>query len=202
MSLARLARPLRIDRCARLAALALLFALPVLTLLPGCAATIDGKSGGQVDALAVFARLKTLAGSYQVAIEGMPAPTEVSYETVSGGHALLERLNVGAPEEMVSIYFLEGTELAMVHYCGIGNRPHLRLDRTQSTSDRLVFTFDPTTTGIEAAHDAHIHGAVFKFVDADTIDVEWDFWDAGASQHKKVFPLRRRAGSFTPPAGS
>ena len=196
MSIARLAS------LARPAALLRAAALCAVSLLPSCAATIDGNSGGQVDALAVCARLKTLAGSYQVAIEGMPAPTEVSYETVSGGHALLERLNVGAPEEMVSIYFLEGTELSMVHYCGIGNRPHLRLDRTQSTIDRLVFAFDPTTTGIEAAHDAHIHGALFKFVDADTIDVEWDFWDAGASQHKKVFPLRRRAGSFTPPAGS
>lgn len=202
MLLARFARSLRLAAPCRAASLALLLGLPAAALLPGCAATIDGETGGQVDALAVFARLKTLAGSYQVAIEGMPAPTEVSYESVSGGHALLERLNVGAPEEMVSIYFLEGTELVMVHYCGIGNRPHLRLDRTQSTIDRLVFTYDSTTTGIEAHHDAHIHGAIFKFVDADTIDVEWDFWDAGTSQHKKVFPLRRRAGSFTPPAGS
>ncbi len=175
-------------------------ALAALALLPACRATIDGKTDGQVDALAAFARLKGLAGDYQVTIDGMPAPTTVSYESVSGGHALLERLNVGAPEEMVSLYFLEGRDLAMVHYCGIGNRPHLRLDRTQSTIDRMVFVYDPTTTGIEAAHDPHIHGAIFKFVDADTIDVEWEFFANGASQNKKVFPLRRSAGSYTPPA--
>lgn len=173
-----------------------------LAALAGCASSIDGTTGGNVDAQSAFARIKALAGVYQVQVEGAEGPLTVSYETVSGGHAVLERLAAGTADEMVSIYFLEERDLVMTHYCGIGNRPHLRLDRRVSTIDDLVFDFDPATTGIEENNDPHIHGARFRFAEAGAVDVEWDFWQQGASDHKKLFPLRREPGSFTPLAGS
>lgn len=169
----------------------------VLTACQGV--SIDGATNG-LDSHAAFERLKTLAGTYDVAFPDMVEHTGVIWDNVSAGHAIVETLNAGTPYEMVSVYYLDGEDLALTHYCAIGNRPHMRLDRARSTRDEWFFEFDPATSGIDAGSDAHIHCAHFKFLSPTAVDVEWAFWDKGAEQHKKVFQLRKEPGKFT--AGS
>lgn len=160
-----------------------------------CHATIDGATNG-IDAGACFARLQTMAGSYEVDFEGQSEPSKVIWDNVSGGHAISEKLNAGTPHEMVSLYFLEGENLVVTHYCAIGNRPTLRLDRARSTRDEWFFDYDPATTGIDPKSDAHIHAAHFKWLDGGSLDAEWVFWMDGAEQHRKVFQLRKEPGKF------
>jgi hypothetical protein len=159
--------------------------------LTACQATVDGESGG-FDAARAYARLTTMAGAYEVEFPGEPERSKVIWENVSGGHAVMEKLNVGTPHEMVSLYYLEGEELALTHYCAAGNRPLLRLDRARSTRDELFFVFDPATTGIDPRTDGHIHAARFQWLDADSVDVTWSFWAEGAEQHARRFQLRRK----------
>jgi hypothetical protein len=168
--------------------------------LAACQATVDGESGG-FDAARAYARLTTMAGSYDVEFPGETERSKVIWENVAGGHAVLEKLNVGTPHEMVSLYYLEGQDLALTHYCAAGNRPLLRLDRARSTRDELFFVFDPATTGIDPKTDGHIHAAHFAWLDADSVDVTWSFWDGGAEQHAKLFQLRRKVPEVeVPPA--
>ena len=58
--------------------------------------------------------------------EAKPATLNVEYAVTSGGHTLQEKLFAGTSEEMVSMYFLEGEGLALIHYQG---RPPLRVGR-------------------------------------------------------------------------
>jgi hypothetical protein len=117
---------------ARTLSTSLLLALGAFAL-PGCEVAFGGYGDAGVhdaglDAAQAFARMKTLAGSYDATSPDEPGPTKVSYEVTSGGHALLEKLAPGSEEAMTSMYYLEGKELVMVHYCALGNRPHLQLD--------------------------------------------------------------------------
>jgi hypothetical protein len=158
--------------------------LPAALLATDCASSDASVQEPGLDAAAAFARMKTLAGTHQAAATDGEDRTQVTYEVSSGGHALLEKLNDGAPEEMVSVYFLEGRDLAMVHYCAIGNRPHLRLDRVSSTIDDLRFEWDDTATDIDPRKDGHIHAARFRFKDWNTCEAEWTFCQEGREAHR------------------
>lgn len=162
----------------------------------------DHGAVGGLDAAAAFARMKTLVGSYDPPAPEPDGSGKVSYEVTSGGHSLMEKLNVGSEHEMVSVYYLEGRDLALVHYCAIGNRPHMRLDRVNSTLDDLRFEWDGTATDIDPAKDPHIHSARFHFLDAGHAQSEWTFWTDGKEAHKKTFALDLAAAKVTMPAAS
>lgn len=173
--------------------------LVAVAALAGCRSGMPGTDGG-VDAAAAFARLKAMAGSYQATLPGDEGTVPVTYEVTSGGHALLEKLFAGADHEMVTMYYLEGRDLALVHYCSIGNRPHMRLDRARSTRDDLVFAFDAGATDLDPAKDAHIHSARIRFTETGAMESEWTFWSGGKEDHAKAFMLSKDPGLYTPPA--
>lgn len=52
----------------------------------------------------------------------------ITYRTTSGGKAVMETMFAGTPGEMVTTYFLEGDDLALVHYCSAGNQPKMKLE--------------------------------------------------------------------------
>jgi hypothetical protein len=179
--------------------------LPLLIgalLLAACSATgrTDGDltpGPGGIDAGAAFARLKSLAGKWTAksadGADAEMAAIPIEYSVTGGGHAVMERLFVGTDEEMTSIYYLEERDLAMVHYCSMGNRPHLRLDRAASTLDDLHFVWDGTATDIDPRKDAHIHEGRIHFVDPATVETEWAFWRDGKESERHPFTLARPA---------
>jgi hypothetical protein len=122
----------------------------------------------------------------------------VEYAVTSGGHTVQEKLFAGSDHEMVTMYYLEGEGLALVHYCAMGNRPHMRLDVAHSTKDDFHFEWDATATDIDPKRDAHIHNGRVHFVDADTIECEWAFWADGKEAARHEFTLSRGNGGFTP----
>ena len=153
----------------------------------------------RLDAQRAFVRMKSLAGSYEATTPGIEGSSKVLYEVTSSGHAILEKLNEGGDHEMTSVYYLEGIDLAMVHYCAIGNRPHMRLDRANSTLDDLRFEFDANATDVDPAKDEHIHSARFVFKPDGSAESIWTFWKDGREDHAKTFALTRSA--VTPPTG-
>jgi len=176
--------------------------LAAALLAAGCAAPDAGMASPGLDAGAAFARMKTLAGEYDATATGMEGTTRVSYEITSGGHALLERLNDGGDEEMASIYYLEGADLALVHYCSAGNRPHMRLDRAASTIDDLRFEWDGTATDIDPSKDGHIHRARFRFPREGAVETDWEFWQDGKPAHAMTFVLERAPAASAAATGA
>src|SRR5574341_2226177 len=72
-----------------------------------------------------FDQLKPLVGEWTGQTSSGKA-SRVSYQIVSGGTALMERLQTGEEPEMVSVYSPDGDKLAMTHFCSVGNQPQLR----------------------------------------------------------------------------
>src|SRR5258708_34195109 len=56
-----------------------------------------------------------------------PSPVTTEFRGTSAGSAIEEVLMRGTPHEMVDMYSDEGGKLGMVHYCALGNQPHMQL---------------------------------------------------------------------------
>ena len=199
-------------------------AIVAAVLLAGCSSVGDPKTVSARDAedafaSAAFARLQTLAGKWKADVKAdgkgeaptapaapaptpaaAPAPAEtvpVEYLVKSGGHALQEKLFAGTDHEMVTMYYLEGTDLTLVHYCAMGNRPHMRLDKKSSTRDDLRFAWDGTATDIDPKKDTHIHEGRIHFLDGDNVECEWAMWVDGKEASRHQFTLRRTVGKYS-----
>ena len=160
-------------------------ACAALLALPAAAAPPDSK--------AAFERLKSLAGSWEgKAGQGDPLQpgAVVRWETISAGTAVMETLFPGTPHEMRSVYFLDGGELVLTHYCAMGNQPRMKL--SPATTDRtLMFEF-AGGTNLDPAKDVHIHSGRLKLVGPDALEAEWTVWGGGKQTGANRFVLERK----------
>jgi hypothetical protein len=139
-----------------------------------------------LDGKAAFASLKQLAGSWQGHVEKADGPQAFArYELISNGTAVMETLFPGTEHEMRSIYFLEGNDLVLTHFCATGNQPKMKLDAAASTPTKLVFGF-AGGTNLDPAKDGHIHSGRIELTGGGKMQSEWDYFKDGkqAGTHK------------------
>src|ERR1044071_5679472 len=77
----------------------------------------------QSDAKKAFAKLKTLAGSWQGMV--LDIPINFTIRAASSGTAILHEGNTskgGPPNHEITMFYLEGDRLLATHYCDAGNR--------------------------------------------------------------------------------
>jgi hypothetical protein len=77
-------------------------------------------TSAQSDAKTAFAKLKTLAGSWEGTIGDLS--TQVTIRVTSGGSAIMHDAFMASTNKITMIY-LEGDRLFLTHYGGEGNRP-------------------------------------------------------------------------------
>ena len=149
-------------------------AVMVWLSLASAAAYAAGKQDN--GAAAAFARIKSLAGNWEAQTE--KGKVTSSYEVVSNGSAVLEKINVPGESEMVTVYHLAGNRLVLTHYCTAGNQPRMQAQAYDPESNQLVFNFaggdnlsDPNT--------GHMHNAVLKFSGPDSFTADWTFHKDG-----------------------
>lgn len=177
----------RYGRPARGTAAATIAAIFLVTI------TANARAAEPVKAGDAFAHLKSLAGTWNGHImtsDGPPA--SVSYRLTAGGTAVMETLFGGTEHEMLTVYALNGDDVVATHFCGAGNQPVMKLDRSQSTPDRLVFSF--VSVGGEHAKDhPHVHNGFIHFAGNDEMDATWSMQtpDGGAFEHSPKFFLTR-----------
>ncbi len=121
-------------------------------------------------------RIKALAGDW-VAAEGEDQSSiHTNYRVVSNGSAVVETMFPGTPNEMVTIFSRDGDSVAVTHYCGLGNQPHLKL----KSSDDKRMDFDFVDGGnIKPDTDMHMHDAKLEFIAPDEVRWHWQTWNAG-----------------------
>ena len=134
-----------------------------------------------------FEMMKGLAGEWNGAAEAGKPGYAVRFALASAGTVVEEIQFPGTPHEMRSLYYMDGSELVLTHYCAVGNQPHMRLDRARSSGEELFFDFDGGTN-VNPAKDTHVHSGRIHFVGADRIDAEWAVESEGkpAGSHKFV----------------
>jgi hypothetical protein len=155
-------------------ALGILVAGVIWLGLAGITAQASDKS--DTNATAAFAKLKTLAGTWEATTK--QGKTTTTYEVVSNGSALVEHLDMPGKSSMVTVYHLDGNRLVLTHYCTAGNQPHMQADAYNPASNQIAFNFagggnlsDPNT--------GHMHSVLLKFSSADAFTADWAFQKDG-----------------------
>lgn len=142
-------------------------------------------------AKAAFERLKKLSGEWIDTTENehKKAGKSVTYKVVANGSAVFETLFPGLEHEMVTVYYLDGDQLVLTHYCAAKNQP--RMKAVNITEDRIDFDFIGGSN-INPAKDMHMHSSHLRWAGADTLVGEWIGWaDGKPSDHSVKFQLKR-----------
>jgi len=136
-----------------------------------------------------FDQIKTLTGSWE-GKNSQGHTLRVTFEDTAGGSALMSEIHGHGPENMVSMFHLDGpNRLVLTHYCGAGNQP--RMQGTASP-DGKTLTFDFFDATNLATPDAgHMQRVVFTIVDANHHTEDWTFADHG-KEMKEFFDLHRK----------
>jgi hypothetical protein len=122
-----------------------------------------------------FEQLKSLAGHWETQASNREKAT-LDLELTSGGTAVVERFHMteqGKPVEMITLYYLDGDQLKLTHYCMTGNQPTMRGSYAPDTKT-LTFEFEGATN-LKSANDGHMHHAVYTFLDNDHFKTTWTF---------------------------
>src|SRR5260370_35582830 len=110
----------------------------------------------QANAAAAFDKLKALAGEWEATSEKGKVTSFL--EVVSNGTALVEKISVPGDGEMVTVYYVDGNQLVLTHYCSAGNQPHMRAEPFDRTSNLIRFNF-AGAANLASAGDAHMNPA-------------------------------------------
>jgi hypothetical protein len=152
----------------RILLLALVVVLSTFTFAAGPSAPVAN------NAATAFEKLKTLVGEWEA--DSNMGKIQARYELVSDGHVLLEHLTVaGMHDNMVTTYYLDGDKLALTHYCGLGNQPHMT---AAGIGGDGVIRFDFAGAGnLASAQDKHMHTVTVRLVDNDHFSSDWTLFD-------------------------
>jgi hypothetical protein len=122
-----------------------------------------------------FEKLTSLVGHWETDKTNMNKAT-LDLELTSGGTAILEKFHMvedGKPVEMTTLYYLDGGEVKLTHYCMAGNQPTMRGTYAAETK---TITFDfVSATNLKNADDGHMHHATYTFLDNDHFKTTWTF---------------------------
>ena len=159
-----------------------LLVCPVLLLGLQLAAYGDEKTGKQppTPTNAGLETMKKLAGTWLAAGEDGKATDQVMsiIKVTAGGSAVHETLFPGQPQEMVSVYTADGSDLVMTHYCVLGNQPRMKAE-AKTPSNQIRFEF-AGGANLDPKKDKHMHAATLTIVDDDHIEIAGVAWDGGA----------------------
>jgi hypothetical protein len=136
-----------------------------------------------------FEGLKGLAGKWTGAVKVTPpAPdmdgtkVEITMRITSRGNSLVHEMQAaGTPvdptkyDHPVTMLYLDGKDLTLVHYCDAGNRPRM-IGQPSADGKKVEFEFADLSGGNDYGHMYH---AVFTFVDANHHSEDWTFMMPG-----------------------
>jgi hypothetical protein len=139
----------------------------------------------QADAHKSFDLLKGLEGNW-AGKNQQGQPIQVTFRMTAGGSALMSEILGHGPENMITMFHMDGDRLLMTHYCGAGNQPRMKVVSSDAKSVSFEFV-DGTNIG---PGDGHMQHVTFTEADADHHVEEWVFLDHG-KEIKEVFTLAR-----------
>ncbi len=144
------------------------------------------------DAQTAFQKMQSLAGRWEAtAADG--SKSHIQYEVLADHSAVVEHFvndKMGADKAMVTIYYLDGGQLELRHYCMAKNQPRMKAEPFDASKQELRFVFlDATNLPSPAA--GHMHNATFRFVDADHLAQEWQYFENGRPKFTETLQYAR-----------
>ncbi|MGA8151417.1 MAG: hypothetical protein WB952_10745 [Terriglobales bacterium] len=185
-------------------ALSLVFVLIAATAFAADAAThSDAQTSPiapvQSDGEKSFTTMKSLAGEWEGPVTVADAPEmsgtkmHLSLRVTSRGHALVHEFQeAGTPldatkyDHPVTMLYLDGDQLTLIHYCDAGNRPRMT---GKMSPDGKTIEFE--LKDISGSTEYHMHHSVFTLIDANHHTEDWTFMMKDKPIHAH-FDLQRK----------
>ncbi|MFY9744190.1 MAG: hypothetical protein WA252_17470 [Candidatus Sulfotelmatobacter sp.] len=159
------------------------------------------KTEAPTDAQKEFDSLKTLAGDWEGPVTVVPPQPDmsdgklhVSMRVTSRGNALVHEMQEsGTPldptkyDHPVTMLYLDGDHLTLIHYCDAGNRPRM-VARPLANGKTVEFDFVEVSGGTQYGHMDH---AVFTIIDANHHTEDWTYMMPGDKPLHAHFDLQR-----------
>ncbi|HYT20772.1 MAG TPA: hypothetical protein VEW05_11155 [Candidatus Polarisedimenticolia bacterium] len=146
--------------------------LGVLVLSVGIMPIPNSAAGNGAEA---FEKLKSLVGHWETDKTNMNKAT-LDLELTSGGTAVLEKFHMvdnGKPVEMTTLYYLDGDQVKLTHYCMAGNQPTMK---GSYAPESKTMTFHLVSiSNLKTPNDGHMHHAAYTFIDNDHFKTTWTF---------------------------
>ena len=141
----------------------------------------------QSNAQKTLDRFKSMVGIWQ-GKSPSGGTSEVTYQLAAGGTAVMADMHM-AGEDMVSMYYVDGDQLLMTHFCPTNNQPRMK---AVISPDLNTVTFDfLDATNLPGPQAGHMHRAVFLFSDAGHYSEEWT-WKQEGKDTKMHFEMQRK----------
>lgn len=164
----------------------------------GAAGTATPKS----DAQKSFDTLKSLAGVWSAKLTIDPpvpglddkVPSEISMRVTSRGNAIVHEMYAAGQaddptryDHPLTMFYLDGDRLTLVHYCDAGNRPRM-VAETSPDGKKIEFDFVDISGGTERGNMQH---AVFTTIDANHHMEDWIYMLPNGKPMHAHFDLQR-----------
>ncbi len=175
-------------------ALSVLFGLIAATAFAADAAVAPVPS----EADKSFTTMKSLAGEWEGIVTVADAPEmsgakmHLSLRVTSRGNALVHEMQeAGTPldatkyDHPVTMFYVDGDQLTLVHYCDAGNRPRMT---GKMSPDGKTVEFE--LKDISGNPDYHMHHSVITLIDANHHTEDWTFMMKDKPMHAH-FDLQR-----------
>jgi hypothetical protein len=144
-----------------------------------------------VNADAIFARVKSLAGEWQESsTKGWTAGNRIRV-LARGSAVLFESSFPDAPDSgMATLMYVDNGRLLLTHYCEARNQPTLIASSASADGNTITFTF-LSGTGMKSRDDGHMDKMVLKFAGADSYRTQWTWYSAGTERWLEDIEHRR-----------
>ena len=124
-----------------------------------------------------FDQLKSLAGEWE-RTNAQGVKTTLTYQVVSNGSVLMERLKSGDMSEMITMYSLDGDHIVATHYCSAGNQPTMQTPTATAATGKYDFSF-VRVSGTRTLDEGHMVALSLILPDKDHLTQVWTFDDHG-----------------------
>ena len=158
-------------------------------LLATCGLAVPRAANEKSAGVQVFDQLKALVGEWEGKNES--GPVKITYTLVSGGSALMERMQPAHEQEMITMYTADGDRILVTHYCSAGNQPSMRTETLKGAGNKYSFSL-VNVSGLKTPEEGHMVGLILTLVDKDHLTQEWKYLNNKGKTSAEMFEFRRR----------
>ena len=149
-----------------------------------------------------FDTMKTFAGEWEGPVTLVPdvpemkdgKPLHASLRVTSRGNAVVHELQTANTpldstkyDHPVTMLYVDGDQLNLIHYCDAGNRPHM-IGKMSPDGKTVEFEFVDISGSTKYGH---MHHAVFTYIDANHHTEDWTYMMPGDKPMHAHFDLHR-----------
>jgi hypothetical protein len=157
--------------------------ITVVIVITFAAATSVAES----DAQKVFKELKTLAGTWEgTSSEGKPVT--VTFRETANVSAILSEIN--GHENMITMFYLDGSRLLMTHYCAAGNQPRMAEELSPDGKTLVIRFID--ATNVLPSQPGHMEQLNITMPDTSHHTEIWQFAANDGQKMREIFELKRK----------